>query len=335
MSQYDFDELLQKYLAGNCDPAEEKLILDWYQDMIVPSPEPVDAQTKEVIRKRVWKKLSANTIDRLKTKPRHWLSQHWMAMAACVALLIVAGIWLTYSFRTQTGTIAHLNGSIEIKNTSHKSQIIKLEDGTVISLKPTGILSYPEHFGDKNRTVYLKGEAFFQVKKNPAKPFIVHTGELVTEVLGTSFTIKSYEGAKDIEVAVTTGRVSVYQATENPSVTRKEVILKPNERITYNTQSKELIPTLVEAPLKVMPPSQPESFVFNGTPLPDVLARLQSVYGIDIFTESDAMNSCVLNADLNELPMYSQLELICKSINATYEIRGTSIFIKGKGCQYE
>jgi ferric-dicitrate binding protein FerR (iron transport regulator) len=75
-----------------------------------------------------------------------------------------------------------------------------LEDGSEVQLNPNSTISYPEHFGQKTRTVYLKGEAFFSIKRNPAKPFVVHTGELVTEVLGTSFTIKSYENAKAIEV---------------------------------------------------------------------------------------------------------------------------------------
>jgi ferric-dicitrate binding protein FerR (iron transport regulator) len=65
----------------------------------------------------------------------------------------------------------------------------------VVQLNPNSTISYPEHFGQKTRTVYLKGEAFFNIKRNPAKPFVVHTGDLVTEVLGTSFTIKSYENS--------------------------------------------------------------------------------------------------------------------------------------------
>ncbi len=336
MSQYDFDELLQKYLAGSCDPAEEKYILAWYQTMITDSVESVPAGEQEAIRQRVWQKLAANTTNRVRKRSR--AVPYLLAAAACVALLVAAGVW-QYNTRTPptqtTAERTQLQGSIETRNISPTPQVIKLEDGTTITLKPGSRLSYPEHFGQHDRTVFLKGEALFRVKRNTSKPFIVHTGELITEVLGTSFTIKSYEGAKDIEVAVLTGRVSVYQATDRAIRNRKEVILKPNEQLAYNTSRKQLIPGLVKQPVQVIPVNQPVNFVFDAAPLPDVLARLQAVYGIDIFLESDAMSTCVLNADLSELTLFSQLELICKSMNARYEVRGTSIFIKsqGKGCQ--
>lgn len=340
MSQYDFDELLQKYLAGACDPAEERLILDWYQTMITQSTVPVDAREKEAIRQRVWRKLAGSTIGSPKHRLQTALYWYPFAVAACVAFLLAfAGVWLSHSGLrtaiTQPLTQPPYRENIEIRNSSRSPQVITLEDGTLITLKPTGVLSCPAHFGRQNRTVYLKGDAFFQVKKDPAKPFIVHTGDLITEVLGTSFTIKSYEGAKDIEVSVLTGRVSVYQAADRAIRNRKEVILKPNEQIAYTTQSRQLIPRLVEDPVQVTPRSQPISLIFDDTPLPDVLDRLQVVYGIDIFLESDVLSTCMLNADLNELTLFSQLELICKSMNAAYEVRGTSIFVKGlgKGCQ--
>ncbi len=333
MSQYDFDELLQKYLAGTCDPVEEKLILDWYQTMITQNAVPVDAREKEAIRQRVWQKLAGSTVG----PPKHRLRTASYAFAAGVALLLLVVLWRKDDLTDRKAPLATrvpAEGSIEIRNSSRSPQVITLEDGTVITLKPAGTLSYPSHFGQQNRTVYLKGDAFFRVKKDPAKPFIVHTGDLITEVLGTSFTIKSHEGAKDIEVSVLTGRVSVYRAADRAIRNRQEVILKPNEQITYTTHSNQLIPRLVEQPVEVTPRSQPISLVFDATPLPDVLARLQMVYGIDIFLESDALNTCMLNADLSDLTLFSQLELICKSMDAAYEVRGTSIFIKsqGNGC---
>lgn len=332
MSQHDFDELLQKYLAGACDPAEETLILAWYQDMTTQHSEPVDAREKEAIRQRVWQKIAASTTEKAALRRSAGLFR-W-AGAACLALLILAGIW-RYGVTPAPAPVAHEGptpGSIQLSNSSPAAQKIKLEDGSVVTLKPGATLSYPHHFGRKSRTVYLKGEAFFSVRKNPAKPFIVHTGELITEVLGTSFTIKSYPNEKAIEVAVTTGRVSVYQAADGAHRRSNEVILKPNERITYSSHSKQLIPTLVAHPVQVTA-HQPVSLHFDGTPLPDVLTRLQVVYGIDIVLESDGLTACVLNADLTDLPLHDQLDLICRSVNATNEVRGTSIFIKGTGCQ--
>ncbi len=332
MSQYEFDQLLQKYLAGQCDPAEEKLILDWYQDMVTQRPEPVNAREKAVIRQRIWQKLAANTTGINSTRQR--IMPYGYAVAASIALLVGFGLWY---YSAIPSTTRRLTGrpvaGAGLTNNSPKARPIRLEDGSLVTLKPGGTLSYPDHFGPHNRTVWLKGDAFFNVKKDPAKPFIVHTGNLVTEVLGTSFTIRASKGAKAIEVAVVTGRVSVYQAADGAHRRSREVILRPNERVTYTEQRPQLIPALVEHPVRVAPLTQPLSLVFDGLPLPEVVARLQQVYEIDIFLESDGLKTCVLNADLNDLPLHEQLDLLCRSVNAQYDIRGTSIFIRGDGCQ--
>jgi hypothetical protein len=114
---------------------------------------------------------------------------------------------------------------------------------------------------------------------------------------------------------------------------RKEVILKPNQRIEFNIRRKQLIPSLVDHPVKLIAQRQSIPLVFEAVPLEDVLIQLQAIYGIDIFLENESLTACVLTADLTDLPLYKQLELICKSLNADYETRGTSIFIRGMGCQ--
>ncbi|WP_128548298.1 FecR family protein [Larkinella soli] len=332
MSQHEFDKLLEKYLAGACDPEEEKIILDWYE-RVGQVPVPVEAGEKEAIRQRIWQRLYTKTVGTSAVRPL--LTRARLAMAACVLLVLAGAVWVLSEYRRSAapvGQSAPAQGSIEIRNIAGKPQPVRLEDGSVAVLQPNSVLSYPEHFSRKNRRVFLKGEAFFQVTKDPTKPFIVQAGDLTTEVLGTSFTVKSYEGAKTIEVAVATGRVSVYENTEASIPDRKEVILKPNQRITYDKQSKQLIPTLIERPEKLAAPGPTRSFVFENMALPDVLKRLEAAYGIDIFLENDALSGCMFNGDLNELPLFTQLELICKSLNAKYETRGTSIFINGKGC---
>jgi ferric-dicitrate binding protein FerR (iron transport regulator) len=335
MSQYEFDQLLQKYLAGGCEPAEEKLIINWCERMNNHLPTPVDSQEQDVIRQRLWARLSATINGRPRRRPL--FLRKWGPGIACgVAILVGIGFWLRNSSLQESALLTQLTiptGNREVCNTSSQPQTIRLEEGTMIRLQPNAVLSYPAHFARQHRTVSLKGEAFFNVKRNPAKPFIVHTGELVTEVLGTSFTIKASADEKEVEVAVITGRVAVYQTADREIKQRKEVILKPNQKIDFSAHRKQLIPSLVDHPAKLIARRQPMQLIFEAIPLQDVLTQLQAIYGIDIFLENDALTSCVLTADLTDLPLYKQLELICRSINADYETRGTSIFIRGMGCQ--
>jgi transmembrane sensor len=110
------------------------------------------------------------------------------------------------------------------------------------------------------------------------------------------------------------------------------VILTPNQKIVFEKATKKMIPTIIENPIVVNPPETRTSFVFEETPLPEVLEKLKKAYAIEILVQNPAMNKCVFTADLNELSLYKQLDLICKAVNSTYEQRGTSIFINGDGC---
>lgn len=335
MSQYEFDQLLQKYLAGGCEPAEEKLIVDWSEHMNNQLPTLVDSREQDVIRQRLWTRLSATINGR--PRRRMLFFRKWGLGITCgLTLLLGISIWLRNTGAQQGPLLTQITrpmGNREVCNSGNQPQTIRLEEGTEVRLQPNAVLSYPVRFARENRTVYLKGEAFFDVKRNPAKPFIVHTGELVTEVLGTSFTIKASADENEVEVAVVTGRVAVYQMADREVKQRKEVILKPNQKIEFNIRRKQLIPSLVDHPVKLIAQRQSIPLVFEAVPLEDVLIQLQAIYGIDIFLENESLMACVLTADLTDLPLYKQLELICKSLNADYETRGTSIFIRGMGCQ--
>ncbi|CAG5012042.1 hypothetical protein DYBT9275_05087 [Dyadobacter sp. CECT 9275] len=341
MNQYDFDLLLQKYLAGTCTPEEEKQILDWSENMLLSSQVSISASEKELIRKRLWKRLSK--IGR----PVSQLNTFWtrLAIAASVLLLFACGsvfLWPSIFPLNKTNQVATVfngpqtiqpKGNIEVKNTSDTPNKIVLEDGTVVLLKPQSSLSHPKHFGDQSRVVYLSGEAFFNVTKNPSKPFFVYTGELVTRVLGTSFNVKSFNSAQSIEVSVVAGRVSVYENSKKTPQTRNGIILNPNQKIRFDRDVKIMVPELVEEPVLVNPPEKKSLFIFEETPLPQVISMLQEVYGIEIVLETPALETCFFTGDINDLPLYSQLKLICKSINASYELRGTTLFMSGEGCR--
>ncbi|TDE13790.1 FecR family protein [Dyadobacter psychrotolerans] len=338
MNQYDFDLLLQKYLAGECTPEEEKQILDWSENMLQSSHVTISTSEKDLIRKRIWKRLSRIS------RPVSVFNYTWMKLGIAASVLVVlafgSAMLLPTSFslkKTNDVAVAMQSilpqGNIEVKNTSDKPYKVVLEDGTEVTLKPQSSLSHPEHFAEKARIVHLSGEAFFNVTKNPARPFFVYTGELVTRVLGTSFNVKSYNAAKSIEVSVVTGRVSVYENSKKTPQTRNGIILNPNQKIRFDSEIKVLVPELVEEPVVVHPPEKKTLFIFEETPLPQVTSMIQEVYGIEIVLETAALENCVFTGDINDLPLYSQLKLICKSINANYELRGTTLFMSGEGCR--
>lgn len=230
-------------------------------------------------------------------------------------------------------------------NTTAGAQRIQLEDGSVIILQPGSKLSYPPHFPSDRREVWLEGEAVFTVSRNPKSPFYVYCDNFVTHVLGTSFTIKTDKQKQQIEVAVHSGKVEVYKRPE--AVVRKDspeknngVILTPNQRVIYREDKQQFETSLVAEPQPLIrEPGRIEhtsdsaaNFVFNNTSLITILQDLEKMYAIDIEVENDNINNCHFSGDIANMDLYARLDVVCRSINASYEIIGTKILIRGRGC---
>ncbi|MHA8060119.1 FecR family protein [Aquirufa beregesia] len=326
MTQHEFHILTGRYLSGNCSPEEENLLLQWLQSQ----PEKLDLDIKEgekgMIEQRIW----SNILLKIEpTKLKLSRSGIWaIGIAACFMCVL-------FFFNNQNiaDQIAKNQSGIELKNTTTIDQKVVLEDGSKVILKPQSTLIFAKHFNVKQREVYLIGEAFFNVKRDISKPFIVHAGDLITEVLGTSFRIKSNESKNKIEVSVASGKVSVYTKKNSEINDRNGVILTRNQKVIYDMSSKNIIPTIVDNPqLNLASEVFKAELIFQSSPLLNVLSIMSRHYGVEIILTNPKSNECQFTADLNGLSMFTQLDLICKSIGATYEKRGTAIFITGEGC---
>lgn len=341
MNQHEFDILLQKYLAGKCSPEEERQVLEWSERVHAHAPEPLTGAEKKVLEQKIWKQVSRNALP----------ARGWFTPVARIGMGIAAAVLLTvalYVLRPQIfgGTqrhlaerpkslraaTPHLDDFLVIKNNTEKERSLTLEDGSVVTLAKLSTLRYPRHFDPKNRQVELEGEAVFNIKRDTSRPFFVYSGELVTQVLGTSFKVTSFGHARTIEVQVLSGKVSVYENQEKATESRNGVVLRPNQKITFDKEAKRLIPELVEAPVMVESPVQTREFAFEESPLQTVLNALQKAYDVEIVVENPALNNCTFTGDITGLPLHTQLRFICKSVNASYELRGTTVFVNGEGC---
>ena len=229
------------------------------------------------------------------------------------------------------------NTFIEKINNSDSLLIINLPDGSKVSLGKNSRLNYTKNFSGSNREVYLTGEAFFEVKRNPARPFLVYTSSIITKVLGTSFKVKAYLTDKKSVVTVKTGKVSVFKMDplNNSVVNEAEksgIIVTPNQEIIYNRDKNEFNKILAEKPVIIARPVK-QPFVFDGTPISKVFSIMQESYGIPIVYDEEMLSSCSLSATLGEDSFYDKLNLICKAINASYEMIDGTIVITSNGCR--
>lgn len=268
----------------------------------------------------------------------------WFRLCASVVLALGLLYWVNDKFlirqENASSSIATTPPSpaapllSERTNRSEKTQRLILEDGSTVLLDTASTLRISDDFGQGKRKVFLEGSAVFEVAKDPQRPFLVHTGELVTKVLGTSFLIRAYNGDADVHVAVKTGKVTVYKSRKAPFNTlSEEIILTPNQEAVYLKSDNTLIKTLVGQPLKLREPIKYRNFEYNEAPIPQVLTDLEEVYGVKIFFDEQLMKECNLTAKLTGEPLFVQLTMICETIQASYEIIDGQIVISGKGCQ--
>lgn len=272
---------------------------------------------------------------------RRWASISWVA-AACVLLALGTGLWFQLNKTVVSPYEKHLtvlkNAFTEKVNTTTQSQSIRLADGSDVSLAPGSRLSFAADFSQQTRTVYLSGEATFEVAKNPHKPFLVYANEVVTKVLGTKFIVRAFEKEAEVRVDVQSGQVSVYrdpaQTPQTASVDTKGVLLLPNQQVVFSRQTEQFNKTLVDSPhILATMKRQPVHFSYDETPIAQVFQDLKDAYGIDIRFNQEALVNCQLSASLEAESFEQKLDIICKTVGATYEVLDGQVIVSGGNCQ--
>ena len=280
--------------------------------------------------------------------PVRKISRVWKFAAAAIFILTALGA-STFIFRTDKkksdekfayAVITSSRQLIENVNTSKNTITIPLPDGSTVKLASNSRISYESTFDSmQTRDVYLSGQAFFNVKKNPHQPFRVFANEIVAKVLGTSFTVRAFEKDTVIQVTVSTGKVSVYSQGEHtiaePVVSIKlgGIIVTPNQQLVYEKSSQEFQKILLENPVMVNAVSVNKSMAYEDAPIDRVFNDLGRDYGINIVYDSDLLRKCTVTADLSNESFYHKLDLICRAMGARYEVIDAQVVIQANGCQ--
>jgi transmembrane sensor len=326
-------ELLDKYLNGTCSPEELGEVEKWYQsfqetsdiDQIFP-----DTKTESYSRS-VFKKIRSQIKLResaSKQRPtmhlfRQW---HWYLAAS-----IVLGIGLTF-FSRNVPIPAKIEISEVVENPTpylenNTDQILfrQLPDNSKVWLNPGSRITYANDFGVDIREITLEGEAFFDVSRNTEKPFIIHTGKMTTEVLGTSFNVQANKDSKHFEVSVVTGTVAV-------SGPEGKKIISAKQQVQFDCVSGALndLKRANTAPFHIW---EPVTINFDWVPVKDVTNTLEQMFAVHVEFENEAIKNCFLRADFTNLRLPVIMDLLCQSIGATYTINNGTIRLYGAGCE--
>lgn len=308
----------------------------------------VDPDQLEAIWQTLRSKIDDDTGETAPVSRGIRFNPSWGSWAAAAGIALVLGLswWFVTRqgvgrfYKSDPGPVA-TKAELLREQTNHtdKPILIRLSDGSTVQLQPNSQLSYPDRFTTDRRKVRLTGDAFFQVTRNPAQPFLVYAGETVTKVVGTSFRVRAFEQDKTVSVVVRTGRVSVFSRRdfdrlEQQATTRVAgVLLTPNQRATFQRENEQLDKDLIEepVPLPSVPPHQ--ELIFDDRPVSEVLTALENQYGLDIVFDAETLSHCPITTTLSSNEgLYKRLERICRAIGATYETVDGQLIINSTGC---
>jgi len=324
--------LIAKHLGGQCTEKEEARLASWRAAL--PENEKLFKELSNEWglmetgllqhpvypdKEKVW-----NYIKKMRKTEVKVYSRSFLLRISAIAATIAMVIGLSFSYLLNGGSDADQAtlSSTFISPRGQKSQLV-LADGTKVWLNSGSAISCTNKFGVKDRSVELKGEAFFDVTKNKSLKFIVKTDKIDVIVYGTAFNVKSSETGNEVAVSLLRGSVEVVSSTDNKTIAR----LIPGERITVSKSGKNHRIEKCDADLDGI--WRLEKLRFEGADIEDVAEKLGKWYGVNITVK-----------DTSKFPKYwftvksESINDILKSMNGLhpirYSINGNNILISSR-----
>lgn len=231
--------------------------------------------------------------------------------AVLIPLFVVAGGYLYYN--------STKDNLIEVTVAYGEKKHLFLPDSSEIWINAGTTIKYPKEFKGEQRKIYLDGEAYFSVKRDISKPFIVETNKLDVKVLGTKFNVNAYTNDEKVITTLTSGKVEV-------NTDKNSYILKPNEQLIFNTNTLTTI-------INKIPTNETDAWlsgqlIFTDASFSEILQTLERRFNVSI--ESNITNPKELytvkflkNDSLDDV-----LNVLGEIINVKYKKQGNDIIIE-------
>ncbi|MBV6643503.1 MAG: FecR domain-containing protein [Cyclobacteriaceae bacterium] len=269
-----------------------------------------------------------NIVDRSQQRKKksgvHYLVT-WKAVGIAASLLLAMflGVWVSQSVSPAEEQVVVAEPQLMIKqNPRGQKSTIMLPDGTKVILNSESSISYLSNFTGNERLVELTGEAFFDVVRDPAKPFVVKTKSLMTTALGTSFNVDAYPDGKE-EITLVTGKVRVNSHIESDQST----LLEPGEiaALEFGALNKKLGSSLNHIKWK-------DGFiVFQKTPFQEGIMELERWYGVTIDVKNLSANEePTFTAHIENDNLANVLETLGYAMRFDFRIEGKKVLINFK-----
>ena len=351
-------ELITKVLSGETSEEEKEHLLDWIQeskpnkklffeikDIWEVSHASTDGRfNSDISWKRFKKQIDIIEEEEEKGKRRQ-IFRTFLKIASIVVISISLS-WLVFSLTSLKTPSSAKNEVITPKGS--KTQIV-LPDGTKVWLNSGSNLTYYSDYNGQSRDVVLSGEAFFEVVKNPNKPFVVKTGKIDIKAYGTAFNVKSYPSDLFVETTLVNGEVTIEQLTTKKTL----AVLKPNQKSIYYKENigPNLIKILklnkqknsndsiieidanenillAQTNTETVTAWKEQKLYFTSETFDEIATKLERWYGVTIHLQNDElMNERFTGKFTHNEPLAQVLEAIKITTPISYSIKLNDVYI--------
>lgn len=245
----------------------------------------------------------------------------WLRIAA-VLVLSVSGFFIYKNYFSSDQLQSMNTAATEKKN-------ITLADGTLVTLNSVSQLKYPASFKGGVREVYLSGEAFFDVKKDAKRPFIIHTDKIQVKVLGTAFDVKAYKNDDFTETTLIRGKVEI-RLNNNDNA---PFILNPNEKfVLTKADNKSSLTKLTyfsanDANSIIETSWIKHELMFKNNDFISISKLFERWYGVKIIFKDEALKSFKFTGKFKEESISDALQALKMIEHFSYTVQDKIVYL--------
>ena len=323
MSKKELTNLIDKYLKGITTKDEKDLVDTFYNRIQDEEPgwESWSAEEKRQIKQA----LDARMRTRIRPKNKVISIRRW---AAVIVVLVVAGglLYKNWPQKDQQMAVKSDMASEVVSTGQDKERTVLLSDGSYVHLSENSRLTFPKVFEGQTRKVFLSGKALFDVESDSDRPFLVQSGTVITEVLGTTFSVRARTEETEVHVSVTEGQVRVRE--ENQEIR----VLSRDEELTYDTETKSVV---LKEPDVINPGEQPPiEFKLVEVTMEEAAGFIEKRWDYEIEFENQGIRDCKVVASFFEHDSLEDVvSILCGINNAQYRLEQEKVVIYGDGCK--
>jgi len=328
MEEFDpIDDLIGKVLAQEATPAEREQLNQWlkqsetnrvyYYQLKLLFDKASAAEVKmEFDADEAWQQVKSNVRGGKQISFNSFISSNITRIAATIVFATAASFAVYQWTKPVVQTLA--------MKTERNIQQDTLPDGSIAVLNKNSKLDYKFSSRNKTRTVKLTGEAYFEVKHEEEKPFIIESDEVLIKDIGTAFNVKAYPDSDTVVVTVESGEVQFY-TLKNPGL-----FLKAGESGIYNKSLKEFS-RLVKADTNILA-YKTKIFNFKNTELKKAIEMINEIYDSKIKLSNPVIGNCRLTVNFNNDKIDDIADIIAETLGLTVEKKGEEFILSGNGC---